>query len=116
MPFKIYCLDLSGPRLLPHAVPLRRWWNADICVEARPPQAEYPEEHFCHGALQEHGQESHHRGPQHCPGHTAPEQHHVRHSNWDQCRTGPGNVLNTPSQTVFNLGLVHIFRFLIELS
>lgn len=92
MPFKIYCLDLSGPRLLPHAVPLRRWWNADICVEARPPQAEYPEEHLCHGALQEHGQESHHRGPQHCPGHTAPEQHHVRHTNWDQCRTGPGNV------------------------
>lgn len=69
-----------GTRLLPHAVPLRRRWNADIRVKARPPQAEYPEEHLCYGALQEHGQESHHRGPQHCPGHTAPEQHHVGHT------------------------------------
>jgi len=70
----------SGPRLLPHAVPLRRWRGADLCVEAGHPQAEYPEEHLRHGALQEHGQESHHRGPQHRPGHAAPEQHHVSHS------------------------------------
>lgn len=71
----------SGPWLLPHAVLLRRWWNADICVKARPPQAEHPEKHLRHGALQEHGQASHHRGPQHCPGHTAPEQHHVSHQS-----------------------------------
>lgn len=70
----------SGPWLLPHAVPLWRWWNNDVCVKARPPQAEHPEEHVSYGALQEHGQESHHRGPQHNPGNTAPEQHHVGHT------------------------------------
>lgn len=87
----------SGSRLLPNAVPLRRWWNADICVKARPPEAEYPEEHLRYGALQEHGQESHHRGPQHCPGHTASEQHHVSHMRWNQWRTGCGINLRMPS-------------------
>lgn len=82
---------------MPHAVPLRRRWNADVCVEARPPQAEHPEEHLRHGALQEHGQESHHGGPQHCTGHTAPEQHHV--SPTDRVQTGADEEFISPCPT-----------------
>lgn len=70
--------SLSGPWLLPNAVQL--WWPRDLVLrlKVRHSKAEYPAQYLCHGALPQHGQESHHWGSQYYPGDTTPEQHHVR--------------------------------------